>query len=65
MDKDYKIELLRSDLRYADEVIRYKDSVIDASYDTINQLHWYKKYYLKSKEILTLRLVTRIEELND
>ena len=55
-------ELLRGDLMYADEVIRYKDSVIEASYDTINQLNWYKKYYMKSKELLSPRIIARIED---
>ena len=63
VSKDKEIKFLRGEVDELEAVLRYKDSLIDNDYKTINELLWYKKYYEHSHHILSAKLIARIEEM--
>ena len=61
--KDMLIEDLLSEINDYRTIIVTKDFTIDKANDTINELMWYKKYYMHSKHVIGPRLIGRIEEM--
>ena len=61
--KDREIKAIRVEMEDYRTIIVTKDFTINKLHDTINELMWYKKYYMHSKHVIGPRLIGRIEEM--
>ena len=61
--KDKEIKALKIELEDYKTIIYTKDFSNDNLKDTINELQWYKKYYMHSKHVIGPRIIARIEEM--
>ena len=62
-NKDKEIKALRTELKDYRLIIKTKDYSNDKLKIMINELEWYKKYYMHSKHVIGPRVIGRIEEM--
>ena len=61
--KDAEIKALKLEVADYITIIETKDYSNDELKEMINELVWYKKYYMHSKHVIGPRVIGRIEEM--